>query len=88
MPLLSCQRRANIAAFTFLALGAAMHLPRAATAQDQGVTSTEIMIGAIGALTGPTAFIGTPGRDGMSILSLQRDKRTRWRMWPQVQVAI
>jgi branched-chain amino acid transport system substrate-binding protein len=67
MPLLSCQRGVNIAVFTLLALGAGVHLPRAATAQDQGVTSTEIVIGAIGALTGPTAFIGTPGRDGMTL---------------------
>ena len=52
---------------TFLALGTAVYLPLAATAQDQGVTSTEIVIGAIGALTGPTAFIGTPGRDGMTL---------------------
>ncbi len=36
-------------------------------AQENGVSATEILIGAIGALTGPISFIGTPGRDSMSI---------------------
>jgi branched-chain amino acid transport system substrate-binding protein len=64
MPLLSCARRGMIV-FTFLALGAAVDLP-SASAQN-GITATEIVIGAIGGLTGPTAFIGTPGRDGMTL---------------------
>jgi len=38
-----------------------------AHAQDSGVTPSEISIGGIGALTGPLAFIGTPGRDSMSV---------------------
>jgi branched-chain amino acid transport system substrate-binding protein len=38
-----------------------------AHAQDSGVTPSEISIGAIGALTGPLAFIGTPGRDSMTV---------------------
>jgi branched-chain amino acid transport system substrate-binding protein len=38
-----------------------------ASAQENGITPTEISIGAIGALTGPLAFIGTPGRDSMSM---------------------
>jgi branched-chain amino acid transport system substrate-binding protein len=38
-----------------------------AHAQDNGVTPSEISIGAIGALTGPLAFIGTPGRDSMTV---------------------
>ncbi len=38
-----------------------------AHAQEAGVSATEITIGAIGALTGPLAFIGTPGRDGMTL---------------------
>jgi branched-chain amino acid transport system substrate-binding protein len=38
-----------------------------AYAQDNGVTPSEISIGAIGALTGPLAFIGTPGRDSMTV---------------------
>jgi branched-chain amino acid transport system substrate-binding protein len=42
-------------------------LPSAAQAQADGVTPTEISIGAIGALTGPLAFIGAPGRDSMSM---------------------
>lgn len=40
---------------------------RPAIAQEQGVTQSEIVIGAIGALTGATAFIGTPGRDGLNL---------------------
>jgi branched-chain amino acid transport system substrate-binding protein len=38
-----------------------------ASAQENGITATEISIGAIGALTGPLAFIGAPGRDSMSM---------------------
>jgi branched-chain amino acid transport system substrate-binding protein len=41
--------------------------PSAAHAQANGVTPTEISIGAIGALTGPLAFIGAPGRDSLSM---------------------
>ena len=37
------------------------------TAEEQGVSATGITIGGMGALTGPTAFIGTPGRDGMTL---------------------
>jgi branched-chain amino acid transport system substrate-binding protein len=50
-----------------LAAGAALIVPSAAHAQANGVTPTEISIGAIGALTGPLAFIGAPGRDSMSM---------------------
>jgi branched-chain amino acid transport system substrate-binding protein len=39
----------------------------AARAQENGITPTEISIGAIGALTGPLAFIGAPGRDSMTM---------------------
>jgi branched-chain amino acid transport system substrate-binding protein len=39
----------------------------AAPAQENGITPSEISIGAIGALTGPLAFIGTPGRDSMTL---------------------
>jgi branched-chain amino acid transport system substrate-binding protein len=42
-------------------------LAPAAQAQENGVTPSEISIGAIGALTGPLAFIGTPGRDSMTV---------------------
>jgi branched-chain amino acid transport system substrate-binding protein len=38
-----------------------------AGAQQTGITPSEISIGAIGALTGPLAFIGAPGRDSMSV---------------------
>lgn len=39
----------------------------AARAQSNGVTPSEISIGAIGALTGPLAFIGAPGRDSLTM---------------------
>src|SRR5215217_360846 len=42
--------------------------PKQAFADEkQGVTDTEILIGALGPLTGPTAFIGGPARDGMQL---------------------
>src|SRR2546429_9945822 len=33
----------------------------------QGVTDNEILIGALGQLSGPFAFIGAPGRDNMQL---------------------
>src|SRR5262249_59915827 len=33
----------------------------------QGVTDNEILIGALGQLTGPFAFIGAPGRDNIQM---------------------
>jgi len=42
--------------------------PGSALAQSaQGVTDDEILIGALGQLNGPFAFIGVPGRDNMQI---------------------
>jgi len=42
--------------------------PRPAYAQAvQGVTDNEILIGALGQLSGPFAFIGAPGRDNMQL---------------------
>ena len=42
--------------------------PRQASADEkQGITDTEILIGALGPITGPTAFIGGPARDGMAL---------------------
>jgi branched-chain amino acid transport system substrate-binding protein len=38
-----------------------------ARAEEDGVTSSEIVVGAIGALTGPLAFIGAPGRDSLTL---------------------
>ena len=38
-----------------------------AGAQQNGITPSEISIGAIGALTGPLAFIGAPGRDSINM---------------------
>ena len=41
---------------------------RSALAQSaQGVSDNEILIGALGQLNGPFAFIGVPGRDNMQI---------------------
>jgi branched-chain amino acid transport system substrate-binding protein len=50
-----------------LVLGLATSAPSLTIAQEAGVSSSEILIGAIGALTGPLSFIGTPGRDGMTV---------------------
>jgi branched-chain amino acid transport system substrate-binding protein len=42
--------------------------PGAASAQaTQGVTDNEVLIGALGQLSGPFAFIGAPGRDNMQL---------------------
>jgi branched-chain amino acid transport system substrate-binding protein len=62
----------NINGFTRLTVGLAagvglLACVLAARAQENGITPSEISIGAIGALTGPLAFIGTPGRDSMTI---------------------
>ena len=46
--------------------GAAIALiPSLASAQQQGVTADTITIGAHGPITGPAAYIGLAGRDGM-----------------------
>jgi branched-chain amino acid transport system substrate-binding protein len=53
---------------TGLTAGALGLLPRTALADSrQGVTDNEILIGGLGQLTGPFAFIGAPGRDGMQL---------------------
>src|SRR5688572_12561660 len=49
------------------AAAAVMMLSGPAIARSQGVTENEILIGALGALTGATAFIGAPGRDGIQL---------------------
>ncbi len=41
--------------------------PGQTKAQEAGITSSEIVVGAIGALTGPLAFVGVPGRDGLTM---------------------
>ncbi len=59
----------HLMTFTFSALvgfGFVMNSPLA-RAQEPGISATEITVGAIGALTGPLAFIGTPGRDGLTL---------------------
>ncbi len=62
-------RRTVLQGMSFaISAGALGMLPRAAAADSrQGVTDKEILIGGIGALTGPLAFIGGPGRDGMQL---------------------
>ena len=40
---------------------------QASADEKQGITDTEILIGALGPITGPTAFIGGPARDGMTL---------------------
>ncbi|MGA8615617.1 MAG: ABC transporter substrate-binding protein [Xanthobacteraceae bacterium] len=61
--------RDTLGAYFLAAMGLALlaGAPSAARAQADGVTASEISIGAIGALTGPLAFIGTPGRDSMAM---------------------
>ena len=52
-----------------LAGAAALSMTAGVFAQSpsQGVTDTEIVIGALGPLTGPLGFIGGPGRDGLQL---------------------
>jgi branched-chain amino acid transport system substrate-binding protein len=50
-----------------LALLAAMLAFTPNARAEDGVTDNEIVVGAIGALTGPLAFVGAPGRDGLTI---------------------
>jgi branched-chain amino acid transport system substrate-binding protein len=41
--------------------------PLSSARAEDGISATEISIGAIGALTGPLAFIGAPGRDSLAL---------------------
>ena len=50
-----------------LACGAWLALAAASARADQGVTDDTILIGAYGPITGPAAFIGLGGRDGMNL---------------------
>jgi ABC-type branched-subunit amino acid transport system substrate-binding protein len=55
-------------AAALVAAGAAGLRPGSAVAQStQGVTDSEIIVGALGQLSGPFAFIGAPGRDNMQL---------------------
>src|SRR5215216_4576423 len=55
-------------AISSLAAGTLSGLTGPAAAQErQGITDTEVLIGALGQLTGPFAFIGAPARDGMQL---------------------
>ncbi|HVE90261.1 MAG TPA: ABC transporter substrate-binding protein [Burkholderiaceae bacterium] len=46
---------------------AALAVAPLAVAQQQGVTSDTVTIGAFGPITGPAAYIGLAGRDGMNL---------------------
>jgi branched-chain amino acid transport system substrate-binding protein len=51
-----------------IAAGVTGMRPRSALAQStQGLTDNEILIGALGQLSGPFAFIGAPGRDNIQL---------------------
>src|SRR5262245_5984117 len=55
-------------ALTSLAAASFGGIAGPADAQErQGITDNEILIGALGQLTGPFAFIGAPARDGMQL---------------------
>ncbi len=64
----SIDRRLLLQGLAGLGVGALGITPRAAAAQvRQGVTDREIVIGALGQLNGPFAFIGAAGRDGIQL---------------------
>lgn len=51
-----------------LALGVGLGLAQVPNARaEDGVTDKEIVVGAIGALTGALSFVGMPGRDGLTL---------------------
>jgi ABC-type branched-subunit amino acid transport system substrate-binding protein len=54
---------AALAGAVAMSLGAGAHAQTA----PQGITDGEIVIGALGPLTGPLGFIGGPGRDGLQL---------------------
>ena len=64
---LNLRRCTDLAAVIALGIGLVTTPLSTARAQENGISATEISIGAIGALTGPLAFIGTPGRDSISL---------------------
>src|SRR5437868_2867908 len=66
---LPVHRRAVLQGALGLATAGLAGLPPAAALADatQGVTNSEILIGALGQLTGPFAFIGAPGRDNIQM---------------------
>jgi branched-chain amino acid transport system substrate-binding protein len=60
-------RKSKIVGWT-LALGLGLGLAQAPQARaEDGVSDSEITVGAIGALTGPLSFVGMPGRDGLAL---------------------
>jgi len=67
MPSVVSRRCIGLAATLLLGVAFIPGALSTARADEDGVTSSEIVVGAIGALTGPLAFIGTPGRDSISL---------------------
>ncbi|MES2535166.1 MAG: ABC transporter substrate-binding protein [Pseudomonadota bacterium] len=61
--------------FKTVLASAALLLAGSAALAQQGVTAQEITIGAVGPLTGSTAFIGAPARDSMQLAADAINKR-------------
>ena len=59
--------------FMSVVWAAAAALPLAAGAQQQGVTADTVTIGGFGPITGPAAYIGLAGRDGIRRFEPARD---------------
>ncbi|MGE4014167.1 MAG: ABC transporter substrate-binding protein, partial [Alphaproteobacteria bacterium] len=59
--------RRSFVAGAALALAACIALAPPAARAEQGITDGEVLVGAIGALTGPLSFVGVPGRDGLTL---------------------
>lgn len=59
--------RRSFVAGAALALAACIALAPPAARAEQGITNGEVLVGAIGALTGPLSFVGVPGRDGLTL---------------------
>ena len=57
--------RLRLTVLSLCVLGWILDAKQPLQAQEGGVSASEILIGGIGALTGPFAFIGAPGRDGL-----------------------
>jgi len=59
--------RLRLTVLSLCVLGWILDAKQPLQAQEGGVSASEILIGGIGALTGPFAFIGAPGRDGLTL---------------------
>ena len=59
--------RLRLTVLSLCVLGWILDAKQPLQAQENGVSASEILIGGIGALTGPFAFIGALGRDGLTL---------------------